>query len=500
MRVPFDPPAGLVANETIYSVPGAWADADKMRFVDGRLQTIGGWQLAFDHSLTGVCRNILGWTNIAGVQNIAFGTHNALQVHVGGTLADITPAGLAPGAVDTSGGGPGYGTGTYGSGTYSVPSSLFTLRTWSLDTWGETLLAVPRGGTIFQWMNEVGTAAASVANAPSEISAMLVTPERQILALGCNEELSNDFNPLCVRGCDIEDPTDWTTSASNNAFEHMLEGGGHIVSGRMVGPYVAVWTDSALHQGQFLGNPEQTYRFDRIDSNCGLIGPNAACVLGGIAYWIGKDKQVRAWAPGLRPSIVQCPISKDFEDNLHSEQAAKIVAVSNSRFNEVWFFYPDSRDGDENSRFIALSVSSGAWFRGRLARTAACDSGVFSNPLAATAEGEVFHQEVGSDANGEALSWRALSTGYYLDEGEQILQIQRVRPDFRDQGQAIALSVRMRDAPQMPTRSYGPFALEPLAEKRDFRASGSIVELEFTGTGHVRFGKPTFDAIPTGKR
>lgn len=500
MRIAFDPPAGLITNGTGFASSGTWTDTDNVRFCEGRVQTIGGWQLAFGESLVGVCRNILGWTNIAGVQNIAFGTHIALQVHVGGVLAHITPAGLAPGSVDTSGGGPGYGTGAFGSGTYSVPSSLFTLRTWSLDTWGETLLAVPRGGTLYQWTNEAGTEAAVVANAPTEISAMLVTPERQILALGCNEELSNDFNPLCVRGCNIEDPTDWTTSASNNAFEHILEGGGHIVSGRMVGAYVAVWTDSALHQGQFLGNPEQTYRFDRIDNNCGLIGPNAACVLGGIAYWIGKDKQVRAWAPGLRPSIVQCPISKDFEDNLHSEQPAKIVAVSNSCYDEVWFFYPDKRDGNENSRYIALSVNAGAWFRGQLARTAACDAGVLSHPLAATASGEAFFHEMDSDANGEPLSWRACSAAYYVDEGKRLLQIQAISPDFKEQEQTIELRVHTRLAPQSDRRTHGPFELTRSQNRSHFRVSGAIMELEFSGSGYVHFGKPTFDATLLGVR
>ena len=91
MRVAFDPPPGLVSNQTTYAMPGAWADIDNMRFVEGRPQTIGGWQEVFQETLTGVCRNVCSWTNRAGVQNIAFGTHAALHVHAGGVLANITP-------------------------------------------------------------------------------------------------------------------------------------------------------------------------------------------------------------------------------------------------------------------------------------------------------------------------------------------------------------------------------------------------------------------------
>lgn len=45
----------------------------------------------------------------------------------------------------------GYGTGTYGTGPYGQGSGgqyFVQPRTWSLDTWGEDLLANPRGGQL----------------------------------------------------------------------------------------------------------------------------------------------------------------------------------------------------------------------------------------------------------------------------------------------------------------------------------------------------------------
>jgi hypothetical protein len=503
MRVAFDPPAGLVSDDTIYSVPGSWASGTNMRPHQGRMETIGGWEAAFVTILTGVCRNAHNWTNAAGVVNIAFGTHSGLQVYDGGIVATITPSGLAAGAIDTSGAGPGYGSGTYGSGTYSTPFTAYILRTWSLDTWGETLLGVPRGGTLYQWNNNTSVVAQQITQAPDNITCMLVTPERQVLALGCNEEISNDFNGLCIRGCDIEDLTDWTTSSSNNAFEHILEGGGMILTGKLVGPVVGVWTDNGLHQGTFLGNPDQTYRFDRVGVNCGTIGPNAVTVHNGVAYWVGRDRKFRAWTPGTRPIILECPIWDDFAENLHSSQAAKIVAVGNSRFDEVWFFYPDARDGNENSRFIAFAITAMEglkWFRGDVGRTAACDAGVLSHPLAVTVDGHVYYHELGSDADGDELAWTIRSAAQYLDEAQRVLQVQRVRSDFKDQEETVSLTAYVRSHPQAPASTKGPFALPAGAEKKDLRFSGAIVELEFSGSNHARFGKPTFDALVTGQR
>jgi hypothetical protein len=58
---------------------------------------------------------------------------------------------LAPGQVDGLG-GLGYGTGGYGSGGYGGSSSGYVLypRTWSIENFGQNMLANPRGGAIFE--------------------------------------------------------------------------------------------------------------------------------------------------------------------------------------------------------------------------------------------------------------------------------------------------------------------------------------------------------------
>ena len=76
--------------------------------------------------------------------------------------------------------------------------------------------------------------AVALAGAPTSCSFMLVNEQRQVMAFGCNEELTGDFNPLCIRFSDIENPEDWTTSPSNNAGEVILKGGGRLVSAEMI--------------------------------------------------------------------------------------------------------------------------------------------------------------------------------------------------------------------------------------------------------------------------
>lgn len=79
---------------------------------------------------------------------------NATSSATGGGTVDVT-APLQAGNVDGLG-GLGYGTGGYGQGPYGLPSiSDFLPRVWSLDNFGEVLLANPRGGALFAWQPAV---------------------------------------------------------------------------------------------------------------------------------------------------------------------------------------------------------------------------------------------------------------------------------------------------------------------------------------------------------
>lgn len=508
IRIAIEPPPGLNSDDTKFSQQMRFTDADNVRWHNGKAQPIGGWIKEFADQLSGVCRNILAWRDLDASVNIALGTHTKLYIHLSGTLYDITPAGLAAGAEDSAL-GPGYGTGAYGVGDYGEGDmSGYFARTWSLQNWGENLLANPRGGTIYVWDNNTANDATAITNAPDNVTAILVTPERQVLALGCNEEVSTTFNSLCIRGCALGDYDDWATSLTGAtwAFEHILEpaGGGRIVTGRMVGPYVAVWTDQGLFMGEFVADNLTAYRFDLVATNCGLAGPNAVQVVNKRAWWMTPEYLIYTWAPGEAPSLVSCPIRDDFKDNVAQGQGDKIVAVSIGQFGEVWWFYPDARDGDENSRYVSLNIAGAnlLWSRGTLARTAATDAGSTPNPLFVSYDGYVYSHESGQDANGSALSWSLTISLPYLDEGGRFVLLKGLEPDIKDQVGAVSVSFELRKYAQSDSVSKGPYALSPSASKKDFLMSGRVADMTFSGNSaptFARFGKPVLIGEITGR-
>jgi hypothetical protein len=557
---------------------------------------VGGWESLVSTLLTGVCRSVFTFTDNSSVLNIAFGTHEALQLWQGGALFDITPLGpptrlaadplsvtnasatvsvsfpahglttgdtikvvgaaavggvtpnggpfavtvdtadtfhftftssatstatggganvvvipqatLPEGAIDGSG-TLGFGSGPYGTGPWGeTPETAdFFPRTWSFGAWGQELLASPRGGGLYLWSNNTGAAAVCIGEAPARITYALVAPMNggyQAFALGTQQEADGVFNPMCIRHSAVRDLTTWNTDTSTTAREYVLTGGGRIVAGRMVGPYMLVWTSDALWIGTFVGDLTQPWRFDRIGRNCGLLGPNAAVVVGQTAYWVSPDLQFYSYGVGGAPAPIACPILTDFQTNLAPTQADKVVASSNAMFSEVRFDYPDSRDGYENSRYLALCVAgpdAGSWHRGIMGRSAMVDANPNLYPIGVTDGGAVYYHEKGHSADGDELGWY-IETADQLMDPETRMLVRGLWPDFRDQIGPVTVTVKTRETPQGDEAITSASPMSPTDVKADLLTSGRLFRVRFEGQAapsYVRLGRPIFDVAAAGK-
>lgn len=501
-------PPGLYSEDTVHAAAGRWADGSNVRFWLGLPQVIGGWESVTASLLSGVCRWAFGWGSNLNQLHIAFGTHTKLEVYVGGGLYDITPtSGFTAGQIDGTG-QSGYGTGPYGRGGYATPSvtDYFPL-TWSGGVFGEDLVASARGQGIYQWVTSVGTGtpAATLANAPTNVTYCLVSERDFVFALGCNLESGGAFNALCVRHASTDDNTEWTSTPATSSREYILPGGGRIVAGRNMGDYVLVWTNSGLWRFDYRGEVTAVYEFSKVPGNdCGLIGPGAAIVVGQTAYWISPDKQFWSYTLGGEATILPCPIREDFADNLSFAQADKIVASTISQFGEVRWDYPDGRDGYENSRYIAVAVAgpdAGSWYRGEMARTAMIDAGPANYPLGVTYGGNIYWHELGMSADGDVLSWFIKSADQYLSE-ERSMLARSFWPDVQNQIGAAALTVTSRFKPRGEART-STYVIASDADKVDIRDQGRLFNFKFSGAtapAAFRLGRPVLDMVPTGGR
>jgi len=341
-------------------------------------------------------------------------------------------------------------------------------------------------------------------NAPDEVTVISVPMnKRHVIAYGCRETASDTFNPRAIRWCDFEDLNDWADLTSNNAGEYVLEGSGAIVGVKETAFGAFVWTTNEIWFQEYLGAPDQTYQFTRLGTNCGLIGPNACVVFEGSAFWMSPDGGVWACPAGGSPSRVSSPLEQTVRDNLAFVQNAKIYASTVSQFREIWFFYPDSRDGTENSRYVSLQLDDMVWSAGQLARTAYCDAGAGPSPVGVDPDGGVFYHERGTSANGNAISWSLESGDIVVSESDRAMMFKGIRPDIEEQRGIAFLSVVTKSFPQGDETTHGPYTLRVSEDEVHFRASGRIARLKFSGNtapARFRLGNINMDVDQRGRR
>jgi hypothetical protein len=100
------------------------------------------------------------------------------------------------------------------------------------------------------------------------------------------------------------------------------------------------------------------------------------------------------------------------------------------------------------------------------------------------------------------ISSSITSADFYLDNSQRRAMVRGIIPDFDAQGGTVNLYLRVRDRPLSTATVKGPYALTTATTKKDFRASGKIITVQFEAATAARFrlGKPLFDIVPLGER
>jgi hypothetical protein len=498
--IPLRLPPGLYKNGTVYQSKGRWYDANLVRFIDGTIRPVGGWRRLQDSTgaelaaLTGKPRAGYAFRGNNGSVRIAFGTHSKLYIVIAGVLTDITPASLTAGNQDGSyaGGSGTYGSGAYGSGPYggiTLANTLTEADTWTLDNFGEHLVAcLTSDGRILSWDGDTANNAEPVANGPTGVRAVVVTPERFLVALGT----AND--PRLVKWASQESETVWTAAANNTAGDFPLSTSGRFVAGRRTRKQTLIWTDVDLWTMTFIGGT-LVYAFDQVGEACGLIGPQAAAVIGSRAIWMGT-KGFFQFDGYVTP--VDCEVADYVFNDMNVTQRAKIQAGTRAEYHEVWWFYP-SAGSTENDRYVVYNYKEGHWTVGKLARGAMVDRGVPPSPIMVDTSGQMWEHEVGFSRTGASGPY--IESGpLELDEGDRLVRVQKIIPDSNAKG-SLDLVVKGVDLPNGTERTHGTF-LFTAGQATDTRFTERSIRLQFREEtlGDWRLGIVRLAGRPQGRR
>lgn len=325
-----------------------------------------------------------------------------------------------------------------------------------------------------------------VTNAPTQVGSMFVTAERIVVACGSN--LDGSFDPLQVDWSDAENNQTWTPTGSNLAGGFAIPSGGRVVRGRRGARENVIWTTESLWSMRYNGNPNSVYDFVEMGSKCGLIGPNACAELGGVWYWMTPSGAFYAYG-GSQPVPLLCTLSRDVHDHLAWVQADKVYAWANvgKNYAEIWWSYPDSRDGTEVSRYVIYDTIRKTWSCGTFNRTAWAPASVFQFPLAVDSTGYVWYHEKDFTQDGGPRAY-SLTSAFSNQPGKTII-VNGVRPDSDDlQGSySISFTSKYRDVHGIKTRTYTALPINSSTGQKSVRVKGEQVGFTISGNSSPAF-------------
>jgi len=466
----------------------------------------------------------------------------------GGTLSGLTRGASGTTAAIHSSGATVTDASNYAGWNSAVSGDIVTdPGLWSLDNLGNSLVATIFNGETFTWdsngTNASSTRATIATGAPTASRDMLVsTPDRHLIFFGTETTIGTPStqDEMFIRFSSQEDITDYTPTATNSAGTQRLADGSRIVGVLRGRNAIYVWTDTALFIMRFVGAPF-TFAFEQVGTNCGLIGKNACVEVDGTAYWMSENGFFRY---GGQLESLPCLVEDHVFDDINTIPKQHINAGLNNLFGEISWFYPNSGSNTVNRvvtyNYIDSTGERPIWTTGTLDRTAWSDSAVFGKPHASQYDANTnvvststtyvqgntdgssiyYEHETGLDqikegttsaitANIESgdfdIGMTEGGTADLRGDGEFMMKIRRVLPDFLSQTGDARVTLNLKDFPNdtAASSSLGPFTVNSSTQKIDTRARARSISLKVDNTSTSQFWKlGTFriDIQPDGRR
>jgi len=431
-----------------------------------------------------------------------------------------------------------------GWGSSSLTTSvILDPASWSLDHFGEKLIATVKNGKTFEWnplnsnSNALTTRATVVSGAPTRSVMSIVSErDRHLIVLGTETTIGSagTQDKMFIRFSDQESISDYNPTSINTAGTFRLDSGVKIIGAAKAKDYILILTDTSAYVMQFVG-PPFTFSIRQVGSNCGLIGQHALRYVNGKVFWMGQAGGFFVYDGTVKslPCLVEDFVFTNKGSNLGINYGAgeQIYSGINHLYEEINWFYPKS-SSDQIDRVVTYNYTENTWTTGSLSRSSWHDSTLFENPYATefnlsgtpsfpTIQGvtnangastyyahEVGNNEVDSAGNKTAIPAFIQSGDFDLStggDGQFFMSMRRFIPDFKLLTGDAQVTINLRRYPSQTASSspLGPFTVNSSTEKVDTRARSRFASLKIANTStdqNWRFGTFRADVQPDGMR
>ena len=242
------------------------------------------------------------------------------------------------------------------------------------------------------------------------------------------------------------------------------------------------------------------------------MSPKSAVAVDDAVFWMGKDN---FYVYGGQTQQIPCTVRDKVFLDFNFSQSSKVLAGVNSKWGEIWWFYP-SASSEENDKYVIYNYGNQTWYYGTLSRTAWHDRGIRRFPIAASSS-YLFEHENGNDDDGSAMTASVESSQIDIGDGYQFTFIKQLIPDITFNGSTsqgnpnatFTLQARSGPGSSYDTNSSGTSTrsstspVEQFTDKINVRLRGRSfnMKLESTDQGVAwKLGTPRVDIRQDGRR
>jgi len=468
--------------------------------------------------------NTTGTNTISGITRGINGT-SAAEHTDGSTVTDITEY-------------TGWGDASSTSSVTIEPAN------WSLDNFGNILIATVHNGETFTWdaslSNALQTRATIGSGMPTKSVMTIVSDrDRHLFHLGTETTVGSPStqDKMFIRFSDQESTSVYEPTSTNTAGTFRLDDGTRIVGAFKGKDYILVLTDTAAYEMQFVG-PPFTFSIRKVGSNNGLLGQHAGVFANGAVFWMGKTGGFYMYDGTVKslPCLVEDFVFTTDGNNpgINYDSGQLVYGGINELYSEINWFYPTS-GSDVVNRVVTYNFDEGAWTTGTLDRSTWVGSTVYEVPYATDYNASntptfpvvsgvsngasiYYAHEVGvNQQNGDgtqtAITSFIKSGEFDLNgnagvqgDGEFLMSIRRFLPDFKRISGNAKITIFLNQFPQGTSAAsspLGPFTITSSTSKVDTRARARLAAVQIENESlneSWRYGTFRFDVRPDGRR
>jgi hypothetical protein len=414
---------------------------------------------------------------------------------------------------------------------------------WSLDNFGNILIATIHNGETFTWdagsTSALQTRATIGSGMPTKSVMTIVSDrDRHLFHLGTETTIgsSSTQDKMFIRFSDQESTSVYEPTSTNTAGTFRLDDGTRIVGAFKGKDYILVLTDTAAYEMQFVG-PPFTFSIRKVGSNNGLMGQHAGVFANGAVFWMGKTGGFYMYDGTVKslPCLVEDFVFTTDGNNpgINYDSGQLVYGGINELYSEINWFYPTSSSEVVN-RVVTYNFDEGVWTTGTLDRSTWVGSTVYEQPYATDYNASntptfpvvsgvsngasiYYAHEVGvNQQNGDgtqtAITSFIKSGEFDLNgrqgvpgDGEFLMSMSRFVPDFKRISGNAKVTIFLNSFPQTTQTSspLGPFTVNSTTTKVNTRARARFAAVQIENENldeSWRYGTFRFDVRVDGRR